>query len=356
MKPHLSISDTESVASSPVFVAPLYERWLLRGTSFPFVAHFLRFAGAPAEAMWSYGSQDALDLDFSKEATRPDVPGKPYSGRPGVYLSKMTRAFRDVLGPCVAFNGNNLGHWGNQFLIINGRLSWKRVPALFCDNYVSPDGRYLFLCQDYSGTYSCDWLEVELAPTARRQQPDLSDGTRTRVAPYRVGISGFPLTLRGASIWAEHITQAWDPKLVYHLNDLSHVPQAEIPARLEAAHRSGSQLQRHGLTFLALDRDGRLCVLAVEEHEGSRGINLREAATLLIDTEMECSIVLGGKGDVQLVSSDEGVLIKPLISHHDRDSARRCDSLDRPLSPDYFERPLPCFIVVGQYSGIERAR
>lgn len=351
---HLSFSNHETIISREEHDDQLYTRWSLRGQNFPFLAQLLQFKPNHALKMWVGVDQDALELDFEKQSARPDVPDRIYVGRPGVYLSRLARILRDCNGPCIVANGNNIGYWGNQFAIINGRLLFKSVTPLFFDPLEDISGTYPFLVQLTDGTFDSRGIELESqAPNTQEARILLKPRRPDVIDSVVAGISGYPVIMDAKVVWHEHINEAWDPKLLYFIGDVSKLDRSTMLKRLKIAHAKGETLQRHGLTFLALDAGHRLHIMVVEEQESaSRGISVLEAARIFVALEMNSCIVLGGKGDAQLVSTQEGALITPLTSSHDVDCSKPIDHLDIHRSKTerkeiLLERPVPSFVIVG---------
>lgn len=355
MDKFISLASGQQIGISLAFEDALYTRWLLSGTKIPFVSHFVRFHPQSVLRMWVGADQEALDLDFEFQSPRRDIPGRAYVRRPGFFLSRLTRVLRDMLGSCVVMNGNNIGYWGNQFLIVNEKLVYKKTACLFYDPLDTLAGQYAFIVQLLDGTFVARWIDMEDSPEST-QRIAIRPRNTDQVHGVRAGISGYPLIRSGTIVWKDHVSQAWDPKLLYHIGDPSVLTSQVISGRLVVAHETGQPLQRHGLTFLALDACGNLYAYVVAEQEGfSRGINVDEASQILTQLGMRDAIVLGGKGDAQLVGGQEGVLIRPLMSAHDLDSARPIDYLDvdpsrlvgQEREDKLLERPVPSFVAFG---------
>jgi hypothetical protein len=127
----------------------------------------------------------------------------------------------------------------------------------------------------------------------------------------------------------------------------------ELKRLLRAAHREGRSLEQHGLTFLGIEDGGIVSLLVVEEGKSSEGITVSDASVMLSELGVRECIVLGGKGDVQLISGMEGVLVRPLISDHDRISSKEIDfHLSAELGGDgpLFGRPVGSFVLL---TGVE---
>lgn len=67
--------------------------------------------------------------------------------------------------------------------------------------------------------------------------------------------------------------------------------------------------------------------MAEELNGRSHGVSLREAAQVMKRFNCIDAVILGAKGDAQLASTFEGVIVNPLVSSHDNYSARPVDNL-----------------------------
>lgn len=351
MQKRYAISENESVIAIEEHVSSLYRRTRLEGVDFPFQAQYLQFSSKRKLRLVAGVDVDALSIDFRFETTRRDIPDLTYVSRPGVFLSRIARVYSEAQGTAVLFNGNNIGYWGNQFLIVGGVLKYKKTAPLFYDPTLNVSGTYSFITQSNSGEIGFRWISVQHIPVAEKDKVALVSISPTN--NYVSGVSGFPLIEMGHVVWDKHIEQAWDPKLLYHVGDLYRVRESTIIERLKHSHLHRKPLQRHSLTFLGVNLDGVLFVLTVEEIiNRSRGISLAEASTLLLDLQTKDCIVLGGKGDAQLVSTEEGVLVYPLISSHDREVSKTIDHLDlesRYIPGVVLERPVPSYVSIIYY-------
>jgi len=77
--------------------------------------------------------QDVINLDFRHTVTRPDLAGAAYQQRPGQYLTDVLRDLRQSASSAVLLNGNNVGWWGNQFVIRRKQLRFKPKGPIFDD-------------------------------------------------------------------------------------------------------------------------------------------------------------------------------------------------------------------------------
>lgn len=110
------------------FDGDLYQRWELQTDTFR--GHLLKYTSKEVSFVAGF-HPGVLDIDFDKQSVRGDVAGRSYIPRPGFYMSQL---LADRKGQsAVILNANNIGYWGNQFLIINNELVYKTMSALFYD-------------------------------------------------------------------------------------------------------------------------------------------------------------------------------------------------------------------------------
>jgi hypothetical protein len=329
----------------------VYRRWTILVPTMPLRAHWIEFL--PDVLISLSVAQDALRLDMSKESARRDVPGTSYVGRRGFYVSRVCRIVRDTLGDCLVFNGNNIGYWGNQFAIQGGALVFKANPPIFFDPSRLRPGPYWFAGQMNNGEFILE--RMELTPevgTDQRTSWSVSSSDASRLKNLRCALSGFPLIIDGRPVWRDYVEDAWDPKLLYRIGDVQGLDPTTFGGLLRAAANDGRHLERHALTFLAKTETGGMGVLLAEEGSASSaGLALDAGAALLSELGAGSAIVLGGKGDVQAVSSEEGALLVPLISSHDREDARPLDAVvigqrPDPIDAPVLERPVASVVVV----------
>lgn len=327
-----------SILRKPIsnFENNLYQRWELRTDTFR--GHLLKYASKVVSFKAGFDPQ-VLVIDFDKQSVRCDVAGKSYVPRPGCYMSELLAGWQRQ--QAVILNGNNIGYWGNQFLIMNNQLIYKTKPSIFYDpaEEIGNKAYFFFIMRrDKSFSFQSIYLERAAASdNTPRYVPHLEEEN-----PIIYGISGYPLLMNNQIVWQEFVREAFDPKLLYDIGDLSGIRRVEMIRRLEQMHQQRSPLNRHGLTFLGIDQQEDIVTLSVEENADSCGIDLAESAHLLQGLGVENCIVLGGKGDVQLASTQEGYMMKPLISPHDTKCKREAFLNQQPLG--FYERPLPGYI------------
>jgi hypothetical protein len=354
----LMFSPAEHVTLTEKFNNFFYTRIELAGDEFSLRGHAIIFRNPEHLKLWTSAPTAVLDYDFSYQSSRPDVTRKEYVPRPGFYLSLLAKAFKDCLGSAsVLFNANNIGYWPNQFMIVQEQLIYKSKTPLFYDPSVDISGQYTFFSQYKDGTLMVREISIKsLEPLSDTEKYRLAIDDSDSPIPV-TGISGYPLIRDSKEVWHTALEQAWDPKLVYYVGDLLGVRQGEIRARLHQARADKKDLVRHGLTILGLTMAGRPIVVVLEESSAdSRGVSVREAAQIMKGLDVPNAIVLGGKGDAQLVSTLEGVIARPFVAAHDLDWARPIDNLGYQrylVPPDARERPIPGFAgleFTGEYS------
>ena len=155
--------------------------------------------------------QDVMDLDFRHTVTRPDLVGAAYRKRPGLFLTDVLRDLRSSGSPAILFNGNNVGWWGNQFVIRRKQLRFKPKGPIFDDGDLPHPRQWpprvlpaRSLADSRSSTSSFRARRWMSATPAR--------WTCGRCAPLpRCGLSGFPLIRNGQRVWEQNGEQAWDP-------------------------------------------------------------------------------------------------------------------------------------------------
>lgn len=327
------------------------------------------FISAARSAMTVEAHPDALDVDFRKYSTRSDVPGE-HRGRPGFLLADELRRARDDGRRVVMFNGNNIGYWGNQYVIQSGVPDGKRRGPIFDDQRLADHtfGRFTFFTRSGS-RYRIS--EINLRAVA--QDPTQSDigGVRPfgRTDPEpEIGLSGFPLVRDGRSVWRANVAQAWDPHLLYDLprstsRDRTALVMAieqrraadkdsmadAIGQRTGAAYRGGA-LVRHAMTLVGVDKHGDAIVVAVEKSDRSAGVSVAGAAGLMLEFGATDAIALGAAGDTQLASTYEGFLVSPLVESHSRPYAPHIPSTlwgDDVSGMPMSARPVPCLVTIG---------
>jgi Phosphodiester glycosidase len=293
--------------------------------------------------------QDVIKLDFRHTVTRPDLAGLAYQQRPGQYLADVLRDLRRSGSPAVLLNGNNVGWWGNQFVIRRKQLRFKPKGPIFDDGdlpaHVSRD--HAFFLHGPSGYQIVD---IKLHGTARAAGDTTEMDLRALRALPRYGLSGFPLIRHGKAVWEPNGEKAWDPGLLFDLGasrlDTHRVIREFVRTLIDA----GECLARHPMTVIGLDSEGRVVLLVVEKSHRSRGITVAEAARLLRRRfHVRDAIVLGAAGDAQLATTAEGFLTVPLVTDYARSAARTvpddllCDELK---GQPVHARPVPCYVLL----------
>jgi hypothetical protein len=293
--------------------------------------------------------QDVIKLDFRHTVTRPDLAGLAYQQRPGQYLADVLRDLRRSGSPAVLLNGNNVGWWGNQFVIRRKQLRFKPKGPIFDDGdlpaHVSRD--HAFFLHGPSGYQIVD---IKLHGTARAAGDTTEMDLRALRALPRYGLSGFPLIRHGKAVWEPNGEKAWDPGLLFDLGasrlDTHRVIREFVRTLIDA----GERLARHPMTVIGLDSEGRVVLLVVEKSHRSRGITVAEAARLLRRRfHVRDAIVLGAAGDAQLATTAEGFLTVPLVTDYARSAARTvpdellCDELK---GQHVHARPVPCYVLL----------
>jgi len=264
----------------------------------------------------------------------------------------VVRVFKDCVGSiCVLFNANNIGYWANQFMVIHGKLVYKSKTPLFFDPSEDLSGSYTFFCQNSNGVLSVQELEIVThVPATDDEKYRLSISLMADATTPWVAVSGYPLIRNGIEVWQDALRQAWDPKLIYHIGDPTDMRRGDILNRLREADIRKQDIMRHGMTVLGITENGAPRLFVAEEFNGrSRGVSLGEAAQVMKRLNSRDAIVLGAKGDAQLVSTLEGVIANPLVSSHDNYSARRVDNLgyrSRLVPIDCVERPIPGIVAL----------
>ena len=293
--------------------------------------------------------QDVLDLDFRHTVTRPDLTGASYQQRPGHFLADTLRSLCETASPAILLNGNNVGWWGNQFVIRRRQLRFKPKGPIFDDgdlpNHVT--GLHAFFLPGPSGFQIVD-IQLHGTPKEAGDTTEM-DLRAVRDLP-RCGLSGFPLIRHGRTVWEQHGEKAWDPSLLFDLGASRLDSHRVIREFVRTLIDAGERLVRHPMTVIGLDVKNRVVLLVVEKSHRSRGITVAEAARLLRRRfEVRDAIVLGAAGDSQLATTAEGFLTVPLVAEYARSAARRipdellCDELKG--KPAY-ARPVPCYVVL----------
>jgi hypothetical protein len=295
-------------------------------------------------------ADDALDFDFRRRVIRPDL-GPDYCRRPGIYLHEVLESLRD--SRVILLNGNNVGYWGNQFVIDNGRLVYKPKGPLFDDGrlHAHATGDHAFFVDSQRSPHRYQIVDVKLFGRPK----DLGDSgvelevVARHVPPY--GISGFPLLRKGRAVWREHGEYAWDPGLLFDLGALRRGDKyPEIRAYVRRLLDEGAPLAHHPMTVVGLNRDHDIVLLVVERTAYSPGMTVARAADLLATRfDVRDAIVLGAAGDTQLATTEEGFLITPFIADYAQSAARAVPPhlLSAQLSGvSVWARPVPSYVLL----------
>jgi hypothetical protein len=261
-----------------------------------------------------------LEIDFARQSTRRDVQGE-YVGRPGFLLSSCLDTRGPSAPPAILVNGNNVGYWGNQFLLDDGEFIYKKRTPVFhyADAHALSD-TYTFLLQSSYGRLFFDDVYID-ADTPVGGGSDATFKAKLDEGPARpvVGISGYPLLRNSKPAWHANIHQVWDPRLLYDTGSTRGLHRSEVLRRLKRAERCDAQMIRHAITILGLDADGRLLLLVAEQSPRSAGLSVAEAESLMTELGAVDAIIIGAAGDAQLGTTNEGILIWPLVSRYDRE-------------------------------------
>jgi len=293
--------------------------------------------------------QDVMDLDFRQTVTRPDLVGAAYRERPGLFLTDVLRDLRSSGSPAILFNGNNVGWWGNQFVIRRKQLRFKPKGPIFDDGdlHTHASGRHAFFLP---GPRGFQIVEIEL----EGKKVDVGDTGEMDLRALRplprCGLSGFPLIRNGQRVWEQNGEQAWDPGLLFDVGSLRKDGYGAISEFVRGMINVGMELVRHPMTVVGLDESGNVVLMVVEKSARSRGLSVAEAARLLRRRfDVSDAIVLGAAGDSQLATTAEGFLTVPLVADHARRAAKvipddlLCEELKG--HPAY-ARPVPCYVLL----------
>ena len=106
-------------------------------------------------------AEDALEFDFRSRVIRPDL-GPDYCRRPGIYLHDVLANLSD--SRAILLNGNNVGYWGNQFVIDDGRLVYKLKGPLFDDGrlHAHATGDHAFFVDSQRNPHRFQIADVKL--------------------------------------------------------------------------------------------------------------------------------------------------------------------------------------------------
>lgn len=332
----------------------LYSRQALHGENRPLLAQVLKLSPLRYSLRVEVHPR-VLAVNFARECTRRDVEGT-YIGRPGYYLSDQVEALKKVETPAIVTNGNNVGYWGNQFLVKHDVLTYKKNTPVF--QYPDADdlsGCYTFLVQTSSGALQFDDIYID-ATTSKGENPvahfEVKPGASS--AEPAVGLSGYPLLRNRNPVWHSNIHQVWDPRLLYDTGGTRGLRRAEVLRRLKKAERNAAPMLRHAMTIVGLDDHARLVLLVAEKSPRSEGVSVLEAASLATQLGVADAIVIGAAGDAQLGSTDEGILVWPLVSNHDREVSQQVKRevlAPRVVPVGVRERPVPSMLTIAANKG-----
>lgn len=333
-------------------------RRFISSSSTPCVIQVLTLnASAAVETSIEY-DQRALDFDFRKKAVRPDI-GRATEPRPGIYLHERLSALDRQNRESILVNGNNLGYWGNQYAISGPGLVWKRRGAIFDDGRLDEHASaqpHTFLCAQPVAKFPRRVLadefsmqEIKLAAARPIEDSGVWIWPNPADKLPRTAISGLPLLSQGKPVWRAHITDAWDPRLIFEGAAIVGLDRSHIAPEFTARKLlTSGKLARHAMTVVGLDRRGRLSIVVAERSRRSKGITIEDAARFGMDFGLIDAIVLGAAGDAQLGSTAEGVLIDPLIESHVASSARTIPpkwlAFQQARQRAVKARPVPCVL------------
>lgn len=291
---------------------------------------------------------EALAVDFTRhQVTDPDRVDS-YRDRPGYYLHEELSRLVKEHTPAILLNGNNIGYWGNQFVIQNRKIRYKRRGPIFDDGKLhayATDKHAFFL----GGGNRFRIESLALVGTPRENgQSLISVAAGGGYDLPRFGLSGFPLMRGGQSVWEEHAEYAWDPCLLYDFGRISEFTAGELRKMVREMVTAKAPLARHPMTVIGIDESEQVVLLVVERSEHSRGMTVAEAADLLRRRfAVRDAIVLGAAGDAQLATTEEGVLTEPFVAPYARHSAREIpDELlgDALRGRPVWARPVPSYV------------
>lgn len=327
---------------------PLYDRYRVNDPQVPLVAQVLVVPSGRLR-MSVREAQDAIDLDFRHTVTRPDLPGRRYQTRPGHHLTDILDDLTEQRCPAILFNGNNVGWWGNQFVIRRKQLRFKPKGPIFDDGnmHTYATGHHAFFSPGPSGFRIVD-IELE---GSRRDINDTGELDLRALKPLpRCGLSGFPLIRNGKAAWKKHGDHAWDPSLLFNLGASLKDGPVLIREFVSALIEAREELARHPMTVIGIDKSGDIVLLVVEKSDRSRGMTVAEADRLLRRRfAVQDAIVLGAAGDAQLATTAEGFLTVPFVASYAKAAARRIP--DTMLNPELagraaYARPVPCYVIL----------
>lgn len=325
-----------------------YDRFLVRFPPSWLTAQVIVVSHGRAQ-MSVHTHHDALNIDFKRHQVVDPTIVDTYLHRPGFYLHEKLAKLRKSGDSAILFNGNNIGYWGNQYVIRDHRLQYKRRGPIFDDGDLlshAHNGDHAFFLAGEAG-FRIERLALVGVRRPAGQTLEALD-VPGRDLP-RFGLSGFPLLRQGKSVWKEHGPLAWDPGLLFNLGRISReLTVTDLRAHVSELLESGVDLARHPMTVIGINGQGQVVLMVVERSADSRGMTVAEAADLLRRRfNVEDAIVLGAAGDAQLATTEEGFLTEPLVAEYAKSSARAVpDDLlhERLRGQPVSARPIPCFV------------
>jgi len=322
---------------------------MLTGVDVQLIAHLIRFDQSKRYKLNVEVHPDVLSFDFRVNSTRRDIPDRNYVPRPGFFVSKKLRFLKDNQRCALVANGNNVGYWGNQFAVIKHNWVFKTTSPIFCDANEDVSEPYRFLLQDPDGTFHVEDVYVSTAaPVDEKSMAGFEFKRSSSSRAPAVGVSGFPLICSGTSVWRSYLHHAWDPRLIYEVGPIVNASRAQILCRLVDAEFKGLPLLRHAVTVIGLDAEQHLILVVVEASPRSQGASIDEITYLLLQLGVEDAIVTGAAGDSQLASTDEGLIVWPLVSAHDKEASRLVEESEiaTMVPSGVKERPVPGVLII----------
>lgn len=330
------------------FQCDLYRRFLIEDPG-RFFAQVLVVPGADVQ-MRVRASRMALDVDFRTESTRPDVPGRQRP-RPGFRLVDKLKEAHSKGTSRILFNGNNVGYWGNQFVVEARELRGKRRGPIFDDKRLADHvaHRFSFFGWSPSG-FSLKPISLQSFSGGAYDDTGIDVLPAFGSPPLPVwAVSGFPLVKAGLPVWQEHVCDAWDSRLLFDVGRMIGTSHERVVADIVRRHSAGEPQVRHPLTTVGVDEKGDAIIMVVEQSVRSRGLSIAEAAERMRGLGAVDAIALGAAGDAQLATTNEGFLVAPLVDDHVRtvsppipERFRSPELADLPLAA----RPIPCIVSI----------
>lgn len=324
-----------------------YDRFLVRYEQSRLIAQVI-IVTQDRLRMSVHAHDDALAVDFATHQVTDPTHMDNYRDRPGFYLhERLARLLRAGIS-AILLNGNNIGYWGNQFVIQNGELKYKRRGPIFDDGRleVHTTAKHAFFVGDDSGFRIESLALVGTQRENGRTLVDVVVGGDGHLPRY--GLSGFPILREGRRVWEEHAEYAWDPGLLYDFGRIRDVSAGQLRQMVRERVTSKTPLARHPMAVVGIDARRQVVLLVVERSNQSRGMTVAEAADLLSRRfAVRDAIVLGAAGDAQLATTEEGVLTDPFVAPHAKHVARRIpDALlgEALRGRAVWARPVPSYV------------